>query len=340
MSALEKYIEDLKLSIAKKGKISKIEIIRYIYINLGRKMNFDLDFTFGNTKQKKMVASKRLDEEELNKEFEKRTIVCESLALIFKKILTEFGIKSEIEQNSENQKFKHVQNVITLADGRRVTFDLEEDLEFIQTGSKTKFFGIIEGNNIPTSEQMLVSEEELKRIDETTAEYIPWGFYFDDTIPLLKFATKKMNIEEKLRNVLDNLDTYVRDRTIGYREKIYYHNRVIHEVFNKKELNKIHQIDCYKVIDGEKHFVSCVVLDRGKEENMVFLYSDKTGRYEEIQLQDLAGEVKSGLVLMQGVRGLRKYLTAETKTVAKESNKRAIGSLLEGCNLKDDGQIK
>ena len=187
---------------------------------------------------------------------------------------------------------------------------------------------------------MLVSEEELKRIDETTAEYIPWGFYFDDTIPLLKFATKKMNIEEKLRNVLDNLDTYVRDRTIGYREKIYYHNRVIHEVFNKKELNKIHQIDCYKVIDGEKHFVSCVVLDRGKEENMVFLYSDKTGRYEEIQLQDLAGEVKSGLVLMQGVRGLRKYLTAETKTVAKESNKRAIGSLLEGCNLKDDGQIK
>lgn len=340
MSALEKYIEDLKSNIAKKGKISKIEIIRYIYINLGQKMNFDLNFTFGNMKQKKMIASKRLDEEELNKEFEKRTIVCESLALIFKKILAEFGIKSEIVQDSEYGQFKHVYNVITLADGRRVKFDLEEDLEFIQTGSKTKFFGIIEDDSNLSQGQILVSEDELKEIDKTTAEYIPWGFYFDDMVHLLKFATKKMHIEEKLINVLDNLDVYVRDRKMGYRERIYYHNRVIHEVFNQKEINKIHQIDCYKMINGEKHFVSCIVLDRNKEENMVFLYSDKTGRYEEIQLQDLAGEVKSGLVLMQGVRGLRKYLTAETKTVAKESNKRAIGLLLEGYNLEEDGQIK
>ncbi len=311
MSALKKYIEELKENIAKKGDISEIEIIRYIYINLGRKMNFDLNFTFGNAKQKKMIARSRFNEEELNRAFKKRTIICESLALIFKMILAEFGIKADTEQETNYGQFKHTYNVITLADGRRVKFDLEEDLEFIQTGSKTKFFGIIEDDSNLSQGQILVSEDELKEIDKTTAEYIPWGFYFDDMVHLLKFATKKMHIEEKLINVLDNLDVYVRDRKMGYRERIYYHNRVIHEVFNEKELNKIHQIDCYKMIDGEKHFVSCVILDRTKEENMVFLYSDKTGRYEEIKLQDLAREVKNGLVVMQGIRGLRKYLTGE-----------------------------
>ena len=141
-----------------------------------------------------------------------------------------------------------------------------------------------------------------------------------------------MNIEEKLRNVLDNLDVYVKDRTIGYRERIYYHNRLLHEVFSEKELNKIHQIDCYKMIDGEKHFVSCVILDRTKEDNMVFLYSDKTGRYEEIELQDLAREVKGGLIVMEGIRGLRKYLTGENIENILEKideNKRVIGNIYD-----------
>ena len=267
--------------------------------------------------------------------FEKRQIICKSLAFMMKRILNEFGINCRVERDIQYQQTRHVYNMITLQDGRTARFDLEEDLEFIQTNSKTRFFGIT-NNTAPILKQDLVPPKELQEIDKTTAEYIPWGCYFDEMLRILKFATKGMELEEKLRNVLDNLDVYVRDRSIGYREKIYYHNRILHEVFTEKELNKIHQIDCFRGNGEEREYISCIVLDKPKEESIVYLYSNETGRYEEITLMELANEVKQGLVPLQGVQGLRKYLSAETKPVQREKRKSTIRSIFPFWNKNDE----
>ncbi|MBR2289460.1 MAG: tRNA 2-thiouridine(34) synthase MnmA [Clostridia bacterium] len=322
IGAFEKYIEEIKENIARKEGISEIEIVRYVYISLGRKMNFDTNYTFGNRKQKERIYNTRLDDQEFDRLFEKRTAICKSMAYMLKRILEEFDIKVNIIKDSYYEQNQHVYNRIELKDGRTFEVDLEEDLELIQTGSKTHFFGLTEKSN--WKKQDLVSEEELRRIDKTTAEYIPWGFYFDDMLRTLRFATKGMTTEEKLKNVLDNLDVYVNDSKMGYRDRIYYHNRMLQEVFSEKELKKVHQIDCYREEQGERKYVSCVVLEQSNTDNVVYLYSDELGRYEEIGLEELAKEVKAGLVPMHGVQGLRKHLKSDTRKEEKEEKKKTI----------------
>ena len=275
-------------------------------------MNFDLHYTFGNRKQKETIYNTKLDQEKINEIFKKRTVICKSLAILLKRILSEFGVKGEIAKDTNYRHNKHVFNIVYFSDfDTFAKVDLEEDLEFIQTRSKTHFFGITDTYN-SFAKQDLIPEEQLKQMDTTTAEYIPWGFYFDSMLRILKLGTKNMPVEEKLKNVLDNLDVYVADRTLGYRERIYYHNRMLSEVFSDKEKRKIHQINCYKMVQQEKHYVSCVVLERPKEENIVYLYSDKKGKYQEISMTELAKEVINGLVLLDGVQGLKRYMDLDS----------------------------
>ena len=308
IGALDNYIQELKLNIAKKGNLSQVEIVRYIYINLGRKMNFDLRYTFGNKKQRRVIYNKALDSQELDDLFEKRTIICKSLAFMVKRILQEFGIDSYVEKDINYETNRHVFNVVYFKDlDKNAKIDLEEDLEFIQTNSRTRYFGITHIGSLH-SEQDLIPKEALEKIDKTTAEYIPWGFYFEDMLGVLEFAIQNMPIEEKLKNVLDNLDVYVPDKKLGYRERKCYHNRILYELFSRKEMNKIRQIDCYRIDGEKKKYVSCITLDAPKGETIVYLYSNEKGKYEEISLEKLADEVRNGLVLHRGIHGLRKYL--------------------------------
>lgn len=57
MSLLEKYVERIK---QKTEEYSELEKIRYVYIDLGQKFSFDLDFSFGNTKTKNKIYNEWL----------------------------------------------------------------------------------------------------------------------------------------------------------------------------------------------------------------------------------------------------------------------------------------
>ena len=276
IGAFEKYIEGLKEAIRQKGDISEIEIIRYIYINLGKIMNFDLNYTFGNRRQKERIYNSRLTQEEIERLFEAKTVICKSLAVMMVRILKEFNIDATVIDSQREVEPKHVYNRVSLKDGRKLNMDLEEDLEFIQTGSKTRYFGV-KDIDAKVPELDFLTSEELMRMDKTTVEYIPWGFYFDDMVRILQFATKGMPLEEKLRNVLDNLDVYVRDVKMGYRDRTFYHNTILSQVFTEEELKKISQIDCYRKNGEEKEYTSCIILNLQKEHGkQIYLYSLKS----------------------------------------------------------------
>ena len=52
MSSLEKYIEEVK---EKTKNFSDIEKLRYVYLDLGKRFSFNLDFSFGNTEKSKSL---------------------------------------------------------------------------------------------------------------------------------------------------------------------------------------------------------------------------------------------------------------------------------------------
>ena len=122
MTALDKYIQELKL-IQSKMNFNEIELIRYIYINLGKKMDFDLNYTFGNRKNKNKIYKKEIDEEELNRIFKIHTAVCKSLAYLQEKILKEFDIDIrtvETEMQTDRIQRKACLQYYQIAKWRRI----------------------------------------------------------------------------------------------------------------------------------------------------------------------------------------------------------------------------
>lgn len=291
-----------------------------------------MNYTFGNSKEKEKIYYRKIDDKEMDHILETRTAICKSMAILLKRVLSEFDVNIIVEMDKSINRW-HVYNVITLKDGRRFRVDLEEDLEYIQSGSKTQFFGELEGSK----GQNIIDENELEKIDKEKADYIPWGFYFDDMIWMLKWVIKSPTIplEEKLEMVLDNLNVYVNTRQMEYRELTYYHNRVFQEVFEEKELNKIHQINCCKKDGDNKLFMSCVVLDRPKENTKnVYIFSYKDNCYQQISMNELAELVNNGWTLDRGVSGLNGMLRRSKNKLTKCLNLSSIKS----TNNNDDGR--
>ena len=308
MSELEKYIENLKQRISEKGEMSELEIIRYVYIDLGRKMNFDLNYTFGNSKERNKIYYKRIDERELNKILEAQTTICKGLAYLLERILKEFGINIKTEKEHDNTRKtvgEHVHNVIIPKNGKKYNVDLEDDLEFIQSGAKTQSFGFNE------DKEQIISDEELRRIDKEKAEYIPQGYYLEDMIWMLKKAvnSENINLEDKLKFVLENLNVYTDNVNVEYRERIKYYARMLESVFSEKEMNKIHQIDMFKKTKNGVECNNIIVLEKNQKEEILFLLSEETKKYKEISMNKIVDMMNCGFKAKSGIPGLKKYLS-------------------------------
>jgi len=305
MGALQEYILELKVKLNKMkssgNNISDLEILRYIYIDLGKKMNFDVQYTFGNSKQKRNIYDRLVDEKELNKAFENRTIICKSLAYIVDLILAEFEICAYVEYDRDDYgKIKngsHVYNVVELSDGHKFIIDLEEDLEYIQTGAKTKHFGLSFVNH----KDFIYDEEKMRQIDKKIG-YIPEGIYMDDIIWMIEKAVSTDISDEVLFEfILNNLNKYQDISNIGYRERILYYERMIEHFFDNKSSNnfcrksikKIEKFDCYRVVDGKRQYISCIITNFKKEKIYIFNYDKNC--YESVSIDQFSEMVENGL---------------------------------------------
>ena len=98
MSLLEKYVERIK---QKTEGYSELEKIRYVYIDLGQKFSFDLDFSFGNTKTKNKIYNECIKEQEIEKSMQNNKTICRSIAYILKFILKELGVNIQVTKDYE-----------------------------------------------------------------------------------------------------------------------------------------------------------------------------------------------------------------------------------------------
>lgn len=308
MSKLTEYIDSLKKDILNSGKMYEEEILRYIYIKLGKKMDFDLNYTFGNSKAKSKIYNTRINEDELSHIVETHTAICKSLSYLFERILKEFNINAiTVEDPQDERKNKHIYNIVKLENGKRYKFDLEDDLEYIQSGAKTKYFGLpLEPNGKP-----MLSENELRSIDKNIIGYIPEGYYLEDILWMLKKAVSSntLTLSQKMDFVLQNIDKYVDNENVSYREKTKYHERVIKEVFTEKERRKIQFINCYTKNNDKKTFQTCITIDKSSKNNpndlLIYLYSLDKNTYEQISKKDLKNRINNGLNTLQNIRYLK-----------------------------------
>lgn len=322
MSKLEEYIEELKNKIKEIPEMSELKIMRYIYIDLGKKINFDLNYVFGNRKTKEKIYNKLIDENELNNILGSKTSICKGLSILYARILIEFGINAKViveEESYSNKYNKHVYNLVVLKNNQECYVDIEDDLQYIQSGSKTTMFAIDRKNKKP-----VISDDVLKKWDIEN-KYIPEGYYLEDMLELLKKAVSNKNItlEEKLKVVLDNLNVYRDNKSVEYRETFLYHKNMLETIFKPSEMKKINLIRTVEENNDNKNYKTCIYLNEKGKNHKIYLYSDKENKYKQLSEEELSNQIKDGMILLDKIpRELESKIFEKIRKIEKDDKEK------------------
>src|SRR5574344_340940 len=302
MSNLSNYIQKTKKYV-EENNFSQLEKVRYVYLNLGKRLSFNLDYSFGNTKTKRAIYNRGKYDEVLEEDFTNKTAICKSISYILEKILKELDVDINTVVEPLNKKqCPHMYNIVNQKEGEKYILDLQEDLENIQSHSFTKKVGISPNTGMP-----VIKRFDMEQIDKKLG-YISNDFYYsDDYLYLIKsdiglFET----LEQKAKFVLENLDIYY-NKDMKYAERTWHHEKLLQELFSSNELNKIHQIHCYRETENGKKYQNCIAVQVSKGTD-IYLFSEDDNKYVKVTNEEFIKEKENGLVNIEGIPGLKKSI--------------------------------
>ena len=224
--------------------------------------------------------------------------------------MKELGVNIESVIDEEDfRKYPHIYNVLITEDGRKYRFDLQEDMRNIKAQLRTQYFGI----PIEDEEQELISRAELDQIDKKQGHISEKSYYTDEYLELIKMHLPMFeDFGKKVQFVLENSEAYTNPE-MGYADRKWRMEDLIGNenkdglLFSKEEKYKINMIDCYREIEGKKHYELCIVVNvkGGKD---IYLFSDETNSFRKMTLEEFAEQIENGLVNLQGIQGLKQVL--------------------------------
>ena len=71
-------------------------------------------------------------------------------------------------------------------------------------------------------------------------------------------------------------------------------------------------LDCYVEQDGNRKYLNYIAVDN-KDKSDIYVYDFEYNGYKKTSLEELANDVRNGLVVLQKVHGLNKLLYGEEK---------------------------
>lgn len=307
MDSIDNYIEKVKKETE---GFTEDEVVRYVYMNLGQRLSFNLEFSFGNSKKKREIYSNN-GRRNIAEQLKSNIIICKSASYILERILKAMGVNIETKVVPEDyRKCAHMFNVVKPKDGREAyKIDLQTDLENIQSHTRTKEFGKSER----TREISVISRDELERIDRKIG-YIKNDYYYaDEYLDLLKMNMRYFSdFREKVEFVLQNIDIY-HNKEMKYAERKWHHETVIRELFTEEEQKQICVNDCYRITPQGKEYVTCISLTIPKKGTSLYMFSVEDNNYREISVEELAHQVQEGLIVIQTIPILKVFLKKQEK---------------------------
>lgn len=311
MNNLDRYVEEKRKELKEKNIVNELDIIKYIYINLGNKFSFDNNYLpFGTSKSReKIYKYKSRNINDLDYCMQTNTAICKSLSYILEYILTELNIKIiTIADPIDKTKYPHVFNIIYLNDGRQISIDLQEDIHNIQTHSFTSNFGL---ENIHTN-SLIINRKEQEEIDKRIGYITKDNYYADDYLYFLHYMVDTIDdFREKVRIILENIDINPTNK-MGYIDRQWHHKKILEEFFNTKEFEyeqntgKIKMYDCFKEINGKKKYYSFIMVNH-KNETDIYVYNEKDSKYSLMHTENCVNCIENGMQMNSKiVRGIRK----------------------------------
>lgn len=301
MENITKYIEKVEQYVNNNPGITEDELIRYVYLDLGKRLSFNLLFTpFGNSRKRREIYKSVQNLAKVDEYFKNNIVICNLVARILEIVLGHFGVDIRIAIDSnELIKYPHVYNIIKSKDsGEEYTIDLQEDMYHIQMNGRTPNYGI----DIISGERVIPYFKQ-EQIDRKFGYISDDNCYTDDYLYTLKMYISYMDsIYDKLKFILENIEVY-ENTNMGYTDRQWYHVRILEHFFDIDEFDyhesrgKIKIINCYKNRDDNSiTYINGVVLEDNGETH-IFLYNRQKCGYVEIDIDNFVQAINHGLVL-------------------------------------------
>ncbi len=304
MSNLEKYIQDLK-EMLMSANLNEIELVRYVYLDLGKRFAFNVEFFYGTSKIKKEIYIHSKQTEDLEESMKTNIVICKSAAYIIEYILKRLGVDicTVVDQGDYDNKCPHVYNIVKSKERQAYMIDLQKDMKNIQSNSFTSNFGLsVESNELP-----IISRQVIEQIDRKLNYINDENYYADEYLDLLELNMGYFSdFASKVQFVLENIDVY-ENKDMSYTNRYWHHQKILRRLFSMQELKKIRQLDCYKESEEGKECRNCIAVDKSKGTD-VYMYSEEESKYCKISVQEFAKLIQDGLKCKQGILGLKQAL--------------------------------
>lgn len=275
-------------------KLDELSFIRKIYIEIGKNKTFDVRYYFGNTATQRQIYRLAKRRDGVEGRIDDREIICYSLARQCEYIFKKLGYNCTVTH--ELKELEHVFNVLTLKNGDTIKLDLQSDLEFIQTGRRTRHFGETDDEYGFLTE---IPEEELERVDRNIGYTSENGEYTDEVIDSVITKLSGMPLAERVSKFINDEDIINISKDMGYMQQYSFYYKMLTSLAEKEIWKKFFIFPCKM---SQDEYTSCIFIIG--QDPTVFLYSNKHKRFLGVDIEKIPDLQEEGLKL--GVRGTEK----------------------------------
>ena len=289
-------------------ELNEISFIRKIYIEIGKNRTFDVRYYFGNTATQKKIYKLAKKRNGIEERIDDKEIICYSLARQCEYIFSKLGYNCIV--TNESQELEHVFNILTLKNGDKIKLDLQKDLEFIQTGRKTRNFGTSD------EEYFLLKElpyEEIKRADKIIGYTNEKGEYTDEIINKTISNLINLPLLKRTQKFLNNEDIINISKDMGYMQKYSFYYKMLSSLAENEIWKKIFIFPCKR----NDECTNCIFIH--DKEDKAYLYSNKYNRFLSVELEKLSKLQEDGLKL--GIRGTENGVKLLKKAIENKKKK-------------------
>ncbi|MCL2355123.1 MAG: hypothetical protein FWC68_04565 [Oscillospiraceae bacterium] len=316
--------------------LTDMEAVRYIYLELGKRLTYNKHVAFGNHKTIRTVYKKSQQVEsnmdKILESFESNETACLEISYLLSHfleyaithVINEQNIKCEVMRiPQDTRRFDHWYNIITLENGNRYAIDLTRDLARIQSGISTNGFG--ERDLFANSH---LADIEIRKMDRklgyahnipliTRTEYFPYDYASDYFNPMKLALGGVENPFDKIDFVFRYGNTYADTRKMKISEITEYYLGILKNFsIEMKRTN-----GRYKIGD-ENEYLSSLSFSH-ENTNCYYIYSDdrtnnvipsevvsrliqSPGTFVQVSPQELIQMEQNGLTLSKRI-GLHRY---------------------------------
>lgn len=286
------------------NNLNKLEQARFIYIELGKIVEFDTTTVFNsnydlfNERKNKNIDITNLDSNLVN---------CFNWANIYTKLLQYINIKAEVKANEHAWVILEIDNEIIYADA---TGSAETDLARIKANIKTNNFYLLNKKDVEFLTPMHNTKflEKLDLIDRKLGIEAKRKNTHEQLEKIKKEVNNINELTSKIEYIFHHIDT----TKLGFFEGNSYIKYVLTYCLNSNEMSHINSITLSKnLIDGNVNSIKCLTVDDNKKISY-YIFCKEKGIYsikkEKIDKIFQMGYSVESFKEIKGIKDVRNFV--------------------------------